>query len=623
MEGVNLIQLYKKGNKNFEMNGNHILNPISCVLQQKINDTWLLTMEYPYEDTDEFSNITVESVLAVPTPDSDKQLYRIYDTVKNDESITAYARPIFLDSAKELILMDVRPTNTTGKAAIPKLFEGQSKYSGSSDITDISTAYYVRKNVMEAIASDDDNSFLNRWGGEIFYDNYSISVNKKIGKDRNVSVEFGRNLDSIEETVDCDSVITRIIPTAFNGYSLLGSKPWVDSELIGKYDIIRTKVIAYDDIKLGEDAGPDDESYSTLTELRNALRQRCREEFENGIDKPAVNYVVNMIDLSETEEYKDYIQLEKVHLGDTVHCKDGRLGIDVDARAISVTYNCITRKNDLIELGNAQANFLDILNSNVDSIMKDLDSTGRIKGESIAGMINLMQTKLQASREIAQKQQERAILFEDNDPNSPTFGAMAIGTTGFQIASRKKNGDWIWSTFGTGEGFMADFIIAGIMYSQNYIQNMQGCKIDLNTGYVEINNGRMNIESSSETDDSFILKYKEWELSLSPLSIELKNKNTGYRSVIQAGGYFLYNSNNELIEYIGESGSRISGNVNIDGNATISGNSSIDGETSLNGKLNIRGSVYAGGNEAVSGTVYDSSGKALIMLDKGIVTHIF
>ena len=169
-----MIQLYKKGNANFDMNGNHILNPISCILQQKINDTWLVTMEYPYEDTDVFNDIMIESVLAVPTPDSDKQLYRIYDTVKNDESITAYARPIFLDSANEVILMDVRPTNTTGKSAMSKLLEGQSKYSGSSDITDISTAYYVRKNVMEAIASDDDNTVRKRWRRESFYENDSI-----------------------------------------------------------------------------------------------------------------------------------------------------------------------------------------------------------------------------------------------------------------------------------------------------------------------------------------------------------------------------------------------------------------------------------------------------------------
>ena len=143
------------------------------------------------------------------------------------------------------------------------------------------------------------------------------------------------------------------------------------------------------------------------------------------------------------------------------------------------------------------------------------------------------------------------------------------------------------------------------MYSQNYIQNMQGCKIDLNTGYVEINNGRFSIESSSETDDSFILKYKEWELSLSPLMVELRNTNTGLKTDIQAGGYFLYDSTNNLIGYIGKSGLSTSGDANIDG------------------KLNIRGSVYVGGNEGVSGTVYDSSGKALIMLDKGIVTHIY
>lgn len=56
-------------------------------------------------------------------------------------------------------------------------------------------------------------------------------------------------------------------------------------------------------------------------------------------------------------------------------------------------------------------------------------------------------------------------MFEDLDPDSPTFGAMCLGTLGFEIASeRTADGrDWKWSTFGTGQGFFADFIVAGTM----------------------------------------------------------------------------------------------------------------------------------------------------------------
>ena len=72
---------------------------------------------------------------------------------------------------------------------------------------------------------------------------------------------------------------------------------------------------------------------------------------------------------------------------------------------------------------------------------------------------------MKAQSTVAKKQTVRAILFEDLDPKSETFGAMCLGTLGFEIASeRTADGrDWKWSTFGTGQGFFADFIVAGTM----------------------------------------------------------------------------------------------------------------------------------------------------------------
>ena len=57
---------------------------------------------------------------------------------------------------------------------------------------------------------------------------------------------------------------------------------------------------------------------------------------------------------------------------------------------------------------------------------------------------------------------------------------MILGTSGFEIADKKDlNGDWIFRTFGTGKGFTADEIVAGILTSI-LIQNVDGSfKIDL------------------------------------------------------------------------------------------------------------------------------------------------
>ena len=96
---------------------------------------------------------------------------------------------------------------------------------------------------------------------------------------------------------------------------------------------------------------------------------------------------------------------------------------------------------------------------------KSIRSDGTVIGQQIQGIINGVKAQMKAQSTVAKKQTVRAILFEDLDPKSETFGAMCLGTLGFEIASeRTADGrDWKWSTFGTGQGFFADFIVAGTM----------------------------------------------------------------------------------------------------------------------------------------------------------------
>ena len=137
----------------------------------------------------------------------------------------------------------------------------------------------------------------------------------------------------------------------------------------------------------------------------------------------------------------------------------------VDARVIELKWDAVRNKLISVTLGKFQYNFLNNVSSIMNRVEQAIRSDGSLIGQQVQGTINGVKAQLRAQSSIAKKQTVRAVLFEDLDPDSPTFGAMCLGTLGFEIASeRTADGrDWKWSTFGTGQGFFADFIVAGTM----------------------------------------------------------------------------------------------------------------------------------------------------------------
>ena len=460
-----MIQIYDPGNTKFDFNGDVTLDPYSCECTMVLNDAWSLELEAPIDEDEKFKHIVKEAVISAPTPISDKQLFRIYDTEKTDDSITAIALPVFCDSKDDHALLDVRPTGKNGQQALDILCAG-SKYSGESDITKAATAYYVRKNLMEAINGDIDQSCVNRWGGEILYDNYKIIINQRVGGNYGARTEFGYNLEGIKEHVDMSSVVTRIIPVAYNGYTLEGKAPWVDSPNIKKYQKIYTRTIEFSEVKLKEDSTDDDENAcNTLEELRNRLIEECQKQYAAGIDLPEITYEVDVISLEGTEEYKDYKDLEKIGLGDDVKCSHHILDIEITARATELVYDCINRRNKKVKLGKFTKTAFDSqfeTEHRVDSIT---NPDGTIMAEKVQGILNGIYTQLKLQSTVAQKVKGRAFTVEDLDPDSDLFGCMTWGTQGLQLATRRTadGQDWDWTTAVTARGILADAIIAGIL----------------------------------------------------------------------------------------------------------------------------------------------------------------
>lgn len=456
-----MIEVYVKGNEDYESNGDMTLTPTTCEVELTVEGIAELTLEHPIDDLGRWEYLVNDNVIAAPTPYSKKQLFRIYDYTKTETEVTAYARHIFYDSAGEM-LVDVRPTDKTGQEALDIILSG-TKYKAKTNIKTRSTAYYIRKNIMEAIGGDNENSFINRWGGERMYDNFTVIINDRLGGDYGACAEFGRNMTGIEADISIDDVVTRIIPVSYNGHTLEGEEPWIDSPLIGSYANPRAAVIKFEDVKLLEDCQEGEEGFSTLELLREELKRRCTKEYENGLDKPKVNYKVDLVEVANTEDYKDYKKLTTVGIGDDVLTKDRKLKINVTARCIRLVYDCIEEENAEVELGNFIENYFDKTTSAADIIQKVTREDGTLKAEEVYGKIDAVKAQLKAQRDISQPSEVRAVIFEDLVEGSPTYGAMSIGTMGFCIASeRTADGkDWDWKTFGTGRGFYADYICVG------------------------------------------------------------------------------------------------------------------------------------------------------------------
>lgn len=464
-----MIQVYSPDTTDFSHNGDMTLFPLSCELGSELNGAWELTMSHPLDDEGRWKHIVQESVIACPTFQGDKQLFRVDKAIQTDTTVEVTAYPIFFDSADDCFLMDVRPTGKNGQDALDIMMSG-SKYSGQSDITTGGTAYFVRRNLMDALNGEDTPTFVQVWGGEILFDNHTVIINERVGGNYGLEVRYGKNMQEVHQTIDMSDVVTRIVPVAYNGRTMSGAEPWVDSENINKYAKIYTREITFDDVKLAEDANEDDAENGIIvcedqTALDTALTQKCNEMFESGANLPAVTLEISMVDLEHTEEYKDFKDLVKVGLGDTVRCINYKLGIETEARVVKLTWDCIRNRSAGLTLGDFEYNYFAELTSSLQAIGKVIGPGDTVIAERVSGVLNAINTQLRYQKNTAQKQDVRAILFEDTDPTSPTYGAMCLGTQGFQIAdSRTQDGrDWDWTTAFTAKGGYANTIVTGLL----------------------------------------------------------------------------------------------------------------------------------------------------------------
>ena len=382
--------VYNPNEKTFISNGLAILDNelIRCEVQEVLNGLYNLELEYPINNKN-VDYLIEGNIIKTNTP-SGEQPFRIYRTIKNLDTVIVYANHIFFDLQSNF-LMDCRYKFATGQQALEDILKStlyENNFTCDSNIIERNNAYYIRKNPVEAILTE-ENSIINLYKGELLRDKFKIIINDSIGKDNNVIIEYRKNLLGLEKDEDISQVVTRVIPTGLTAKDsiIMLDEVYVDSSLINNYINPVVKEIHYSDLK--EDA----EKGITIESIKDQLKVRALDLFnKEHIDLPKVNYKINFLDLSLTEEYKDFKALEKVKLADVVTVRHKDLKIDVKRKVIKYKWDSLTKSYIEIELGDLEStlsNDIGNINSKINTIEKNNKNVVEMANSAIDKVNNL------------------------------------------------------------------------------------------------------------------------------------------------------------------------------------------------------------------------------------------
>lgn len=132
------------------------------------------------------------------------------------------------------------------------------------------------------------------------------------------------------------------------------------------------------------------------------------------------------------------------------------------------------------------------------------DDAASLKTSYVDGVINGLNTVINATGGYVYMEPGEGIIVYDKPKDENPTKAIQLGGGSFRIANSKAaNGEWNWRTFGTGDGFVADLLIAGrIRGGSNFW--------DLETGELFFDQGKI---SSSDGKNFWNLGTGEFKLS--------------------------------------------------------------------------------------------------------------
>lgn len=439
-----MIRIFAPSDTDFTSNGDAVINATLAVVHKADNGDFYLELQCGLEYID---YIKPKNIVVVNTPQG-AQAFRIRYVETTRSKITAKALHLFYDSENYLIA-DSYVVDKNCNDALDHLNSATdtvSPFTTLSDVQTVASFRCVRKSLFEAV-----NTVLERWGGHLVRDNYSLQIRDSIGADNGVTIQYRKNLKEISVSYDWSNVCTKLLPVGKDGFTT----DYIYSQV--QYDLPYTKTVSFSQ-DINQEDYEDEDQYQTA--LRDDLTAQALKYLETS-QYPAINYTLSA-------------NLEKItDIGDTVVVYDERLDVNITTHVLSFEYDCILEKYTQIEFGTATATLSDLMNN----VTTDINSSINENNQTLS--VTLKDALTEAENKIWGALTSSYVIYEGNQilvvdalPADTANNVIRINSGGIAFSNTGINGNFVtaWTIDGVFNAqainvvnFTADLIKGGTL----------------------------------------------------------------------------------------------------------------------------------------------------------------
>ena len=366
---IKKIYLYEQMPNNLEENGMPINDWLDLPeITRIINSTFSFYGNYQHEGVNA-KLIKREMFIKAFTENGTYQYFRIKTAKKNLSGITITATHIGYEANRNFI-QSAYIDNGNGKQIMDKLKESlafDQKFSYESDVTTYHQFSAKQVNPIEAIigSNNGNQNLAGVCDAELDMDNYTLILRERIGDDNGFRIDFGKNLASIEETIDDSSVVNRLY--------LIGGVPEdtnydADQEPI-IYAYLSVSGVTEENVQIGKRENGDCKTVEDLKKWGQSLFDKDR------IHEPKVTHEVDMVMLENTIEYRGlYENMMSLRFGDTAYISLKSLDIEAKERMIEYVWYPTICKYKSIVLGNDLGMYTSSIETQVTNVRKNLET---------------------------------------------------------------------------------------------------------------------------------------------------------------------------------------------------------------------------------------------------------
>ena len=447
------------------------------------------------------------------------QPFRIYRITKPLNGIvTVYARHIAYDMQGIIVEPFSAGSLTEAFQTIPTKLTPANSFNLTTTRTVASGITLTEPRPLWKLLGGQQGSLLDVYGGEWDFDGFDAKFVTQLGTDRGVRVAYGKNMTEFEQDGTIESTYSGVYPY------------WYD-EVSNTLVTISEKFVTVPNAEVSNrvltlDCSDDFDTAPTQQQLRDRANAYIT---ANSVGNARTSWKVSFADNPE-------LMMDRVMLGDTLHVRYERIGVDATARAVKTEYDVLAKHYKAITVGRVKQNLAAIIvaqqeetASQFAKVKSDLETAVDDATDFIRNGAGYMRFIYNANEELTE------IVSLDDPDISQATNVWRWNNGGFGFSSTGYNGTYSLAITQNG-AIVADFITAGTLNANviraGILQDALGYNSwNLQTGAFTITNGSINVRTSSATNDVIELTW-------------LDPNNNLVSSYMMAGGFRVQDNGN-------------------------------------------------------------------------------